>query len=75
MAARFRPKKAMTTQQAIIVNRRWRYKKTAAEVIVTRFSNNEVSYIAADKSFSGTLPRWLFLQDFQPVTERKKKIR
>jgi hypothetical protein len=31
-----------------------------------------VSYIALDKSFSGTVPQWLFLQDFQPVTERKK---
>jgi hypothetical protein len=31
-----------------------------------------VSYIALDKTFSGTVPQWLFLQDFQPVTERKK---
>jgi hypothetical protein len=33
----------------------------------------EVSYIALHKSFPGTLPQWLFLQDFEPVTERKKK--
>jgi hypothetical protein len=26
-----------------------------------------------DKSFSGTLPQWQFLADFQRVTERKKK--
>jgi hypothetical protein len=31
--------------------------------------------MALDKRFSGTLPQWLFLQDFQPVTERKKKGR
>jgi len=54
---------------------RWQYKKTAAEVIVTHVTIREVSYIAADKSFSGTLPQWLFLADFQPVTERKKKTR
>ena len=29
--------------------------------------------MALDKSFCGTLPQWLFLVDFQPVTERKKK--
>jgi hypothetical protein len=34
-----------------------------------------VSYIALDKTFSGTLSQWQFLQDFQPVTERKKKGR
>jgi hypothetical protein len=28
---------------------------------------------ALDKTFSGTVPQWLFLQDFQPVTEHKKK--
>jgi hypothetical protein len=31
--------------------------------------------MALDKAFSGTLPQWLFLQDFQPVTEKKKKAR
>jgi len=34
-----------------------------------------VSYIAVDDTFSGTLPQRLFLQDFEPVTERKKKTR
>jgi hypothetical protein len=43
------------------------------EVEVTRVTFREVSYIALDKTFSGTMSRWLFLQDFQPVTERKKK--
>jgi len=31
-----------------------------------------VSYVAVDKTFSGTIPQWLFLADFQPVTETKK---
>jgi hypothetical protein len=35
----------------------------------------EVSYIAADKSFSGSVPQWLFLQDFQLVSDSKKKAR
>jgi hypothetical protein len=34
-----------------------------------------VSYITVGDTFSGTLPQWLFLQDFQSVTERKKKVR
>jgi hypothetical protein len=59
--------------QPITVNSRWQYKKTAAEVIVTRISRQEVSYIAADKSFSGSVPLWLFLADFQPVPDKKKK--
>ena len=33
------------------------------------------SYIAVDCSVSGTVPQWMFLQDFRPVTERKKKAR
>jgi hypothetical protein len=40
-----------------------------------RISCQEISYIAADKSFSGSVPQWLFLADFQPVSERKKKGR
>jgi hypothetical protein len=31
-----------------------------------------VSYIALHASIAGTLPQWQFLQDFQPVTEKKK---
>jgi hypothetical protein len=34
-----------------------------------------VSYIALDKTFSGTLSQWLFLQDFMSVMEHKKKPR
>jgi hypothetical protein len=36
-------------------------------VVVTRVTIREFSHIAADKSFSGTLPPWQFLLDFQPV--------
>jgi hypothetical protein len=61
------------TTPPITVNSLWIRKQVPVEVIVTRVTFREVSYIAVDKSFSGTLPLWLFLQDFQPVTERKKK--
>jgi hypothetical protein len=37
--------------------------KTSAEVTVTRVTVREVSYMALDKTFSDTLPQWLFLQD------------
>lgn len=50
----------------ITVNSRWRGKRTLIEVTVTRVTFRTVSYIALDKTFSGTLPRWQFLQDFQP---------
>jgi len=59
--------------QPITVNSRRRHKKNAAQVIVTSVTFREVSYMALDKSCSGTLPHWQFLQVFQPVTERKKK--
>ena len=75
MAGRFCPNNAMTTQQAIIVNSRWRSRQLATEVVVTRPTFREVSYMALDKTFSGTLPLWLFLKDFQPVTEPKKRGR
>jgi hypothetical protein len=62
----------MPLRPYIALNSHWQYKKTAAEVIVTHVTIREVSYIAADKSFSGTLPQWLFLADFQPVPAKKK---
>jgi hypothetical protein len=62
----------MPFHPTIALNSRWQYKKTAAEVIVTHISRQEVSYIAADKSFSDSVPLWLFLADFQPVPEKKK---
>ena len=75
MAARFYPNNAVTTQEAIIVNSRWRSRQLAIEVVVTRPTFREVSYMALDKTFSGTLPLWLFLKDFQPVTGKKKTSR
>jgi len=58
------------------INSHWQHKKTAAEVIVIRINfRNYINYVAVDKSFSGTLLQWLFLQDFQPVPERRKKAR
>ena len=65
----------MPLRPYIALNSRWQYKKTAAEVIVTHISRHEVSYIPADKSFSGGVPLWLFLADFQPVAEKTKKPR
>jgi len=63
------------TQLPITVNSRWRGKQTRVGVVVTRVTVREISYIAVDKSIAGTLPQWLFLQDFQPVTERKNPRR
>jgi hypothetical protein len=63
------------TTSLITVHSRWRGKQTQVEVVVTRVRFREVSYIAVDKSCSGRVPQWMFLQDFQPVTERKKKGR
>jgi hypothetical protein len=61
--------------QSTTVNSRWQHKKTATEVIVTCVRFREASCIALDKSLSGTLPQWQFLQDFEPVRGRKKKGR
>jgi hypothetical protein len=55
------------------INSHWQHKKNAAEVIVTRVTIREVTFISLDKSFSGTVAQWLFRQDFQPVTDTKKK--
>jgi hypothetical protein len=64
---------AMT--EPITVNSRWIRKQVPVEVGVNRVTFREVSYIAADKSFSGSVPLWLFLPDFQPVPDKKKKPR
>ena len=63
------------TTPPITVASHWRRKQVPIEVTVTRVTTREVSYIALDKSVSGTLPQWLFLQDFRPVPVRKKKGR
>jgi hypothetical protein len=60
----------MPTEPIIALNSRWRRKQDPIEVVRVTF--REVSYIALDKSSSDTLPQWLFLQDFQPVTGKSK---
>ena len=65
----------MSQSIIVTVNSRWIRKQVPIEVGVTRVTFREVSYIAVDKSFSGTVLQWQFLQDFQPVVERKKKDR
>ena len=40
--------------------------------MITRVSLSKVTYITRDRTGSGTVPRWQFLQAFQPVTERKR---
>jgi hypothetical protein len=56
----------------ITVHSHLQHKKTAAEVIVTRVTIREISYIAADKSFSGSVSQWVFLHDFEPLADMKK---
>jgi hypothetical protein len=63
----------MSTQPTITVRSRWQHKKSSAEVTVTRVTIRTVSYIAVDKSVSGSVPQWQFLEDFEPVSEPKKK--
>jgi hypothetical protein len=45
-------------------------KQVVIEVEITRVTFRTVFYMALDKTFSGTLPQWQFLQDFRLVTER-----
>jgi hypothetical protein len=63
----------MPTQPTITVKSRWQHKKSAAQVTVTRVTIRTVSYFAVDKSVSGSVPQWQFLEDFEPVPEQKKK--
>jgi len=60
------------TTQPISLNNRGRYKQSLIEVTVTRVTIGTVSYIAVDKSASGSVPQWQFLENFPPVTEKKK---
>ena len=41
-------------------------------VEVTRVSFRTVCFIPLDKSVSGTVPQWVFLQDFQPRDREEK---
>ena len=63
----------MPTRPTITLHSHWLGKQTQVEVVVTRVTVREVSYMAVDCSISGTLPQWPFLQDFQPLIEQKKK--
>jgi len=65
---------AVMTRPITINSRRMR-KQVPIEVEVTRVTLRTVSYIGVHGAISGAVPQWLFLQDFQPVTERKKKER
>ena len=58
--------------QPITVNSRWRGRQTPIEVVVTRVTLREVSYIAAAGTISGSVPQWQLLQDFEPVTGKQK---
>jgi len=60
-------------QTPITVNSHWQYKKDRRRSHRYPCQLPQVSYLALDKTFSGTLSQWLFLQDFQPAPERKKK--
>jgi hypothetical protein len=62
----------MPLRLTIALNSRWRVKQTPIDVTITRVTTRNVSYIALHASIAGTLPQWQFLQDFQPVTGKKK---
>ena len=63
------------TQPITTVNTRRRGKQVPIEVTITRITLRTVSYVGVHGSICGTVPHWPFLADFQPVKERKKKIR
>lgn len=65
----------MPQSTTITVNSRWQSKQLAIEVAVTRVTFRAVTYVAVDGSFSGTVPHWQFVAEFQPVAQRKKKGR
>jgi hypothetical protein len=64
---------AMT--QPITLHSHWRGKRSQIEVVVTRVNVRLITYIAIDKSVSGTVSEWQFRQDFQPLPDNKKKMR
>jgi hypothetical protein len=53
-----------TMSQPIALNSRWIRKHVPLEVPVIRVTYREVSYMALDKTSSGTVPQWVFLKDF-----------
>jgi hypothetical protein len=58
-----------------ITNSHWRGKRTPFEVVVTRVTIREISYMGVDGSVSSTVPHWQFLVDFEPLPDNKKKTR
>ena len=64
----------MPPSVTITVNSRWRRKQVPPE-LWSPASPSALSFIAVDKTVSGTLPPWLFLEDFEPAAEHKKKGR
>jgi hypothetical protein len=53
--------------------RRWRGKQIEKEVMFTRVTDREVSYIAIDHPFAGAVPQWKFLDQFQPMPQKKRR--
>jgi hypothetical protein len=58
------------TTEAITVYSRWRSKRFGIEVRISRVTDLAVSYRTLDFTFSGSVPQWLFLQNFQPIEEK-----
>jgi hypothetical protein len=65
----------MPPRPTIALNSRWRGKHIPIEVTVTRVTTRNVSYTALHASIAGTLPQWQFLEDFQPLPDKKKPRR
>jgi len=63
----------MAPSITITLNNGWRRKQVPIEVIIARFTFRSVSFIALDKTFSGTLPQWLFLRDSQPAGRPRRR--
>jgi len=57
------------------INSHWWGEHIQCEVMVTRVTPRDVSYIAVDGPFAGTVPQWKFLDQFQPIAARKKRGR
>jgi hypothetical protein len=63
------------TLPPINVRSHWQSKQMGIEITVTRVNSREVSYIGVHGAICGTVPQLQFLQNFQLVTECKKKPR
>jgi hypothetical protein len=63
----------MPQSVTITVNSRWRRKQVPIEVIVNRATSPMCPTFPMDKTFSGKLPQWLFLQDFQSIGRSRRR--